>query len=295
VRELGSLGIWSRELRFGNPTLAKEAAAELEELGFSALWIPGSAGGPVLETIADILTATRKVVVATGILNVWMHDAATVAASHAYLDREHHGRFLLGLGVGHARFVDLAEPGRYQRPLAVMTDYLDSLDAHASADAPPLPRIIAALAPKMISLAGKRSLGVHPYMVPVEHTRQVRQWLPEGSLIAPELSVVLDDDPSRAYKRARADLDLYLGLPNYTRTWLRLGFTETDLERGGSDRLIDALYAFGPSERIAERIEQHRDAGADHVCLRVVTGAPEGGIETIPMNYWRSLAAGLLG
>ena len=285
MRPLGAIGVWSRELRFGDPVEAVEAAAELEELGYGALWIPGGAGGPVLETVEAMLLATRTAVVATGILNVWAHNPQDVALVHARLDRDHPDRFLLGLGVSHAPLVDAEQPGRYRRPLEVMESYLDALDEHAPAGTRPA-RVLAALAPKMVSLAGRRTLGAHPYLVPVEHTRFVRETLGRGLVVAPELSVVLEPDLERARREARADLALYLTLPNYTSTWRRVGFADTDLAGGGSDRLVDALYALGSADRIATRVREHYEAGADHVCLRVVTNA----LERLPRVEWRELA-----
>jgi probable F420-dependent oxidoreductase len=291
MRPLGPIGIWSRQLRFGDPVEALEAAAELDELGFGALWIP-DVGGPVLETAARLLEATRRAVVATGILNVWMHDAAEVAADQAGLDRDHRGRFLLGLGIGHAPIVDADEPGRYRRPLATMRAYLDALDAHAPAGDPP-PRVLAALGPKMVELAGERTLGVHPYLVPVEHTALVREALGPDRLVAPELTVIVENDARRGREIARKDIQLYFGLPNYTNTWRRLGFADADLAGGGSDRLIDALYAIGSAEQIAARVREHHDAGADHVCLRVVTADPEDA-ERLARAEWRELAGAVL-
>ncbi|HZR92455.1 MAG TPA: TIGR03620 family F420-dependent LLM class oxidoreductase [Gaiellaceae bacterium] len=291
MEALGPLGIWSRQLRYGDPAESLEAAAELDELGFDALWIP-DVGAPVLDTVEALLAATRGAAVATGILNVWMHDPVEVAARHALLDERHPGRFLLGLGIGHAPLVDARQPGRYRRPLATMRAYLDSLDGHAPAGTAPA-RVLAALGPKMVALAGERTLGVHPYLVPVEHTRGVRAALGRDRVVAVALSVVLEPDRERARRIARVDLQPYLGLPNYTNTWRRLGYGDADLARG-SDRLLDDLYAYGPPERVAERIADHRRAGADHVCLRVVTGRPDDA-EHLPRAEWRVLAEALLG
>ena len=291
MRPLGPIGIWSRQLRFGDPVEALEAAAELDELGFGALWIP-DVGGPVLDTAAALLGATRRAVVATGILNIWMHDPADVAAGQAGLERSHPGRFLLGLGIGHAPIVDAERPGRYRRPLATMRAYLDALDSHMTTAGQPA-RVLAALGPRMVALAGERTLGVHPYLVPVEHTALVRQVLGPDRLVAPELSVVLEPDHERGREIARNDIQLYLGLPNYTNAWRRLGFTDGDLTGGGSDRLIDALYAVGSAAQIVERTRAHREAGADHVCLRVITAHPDDA-ERLPRAEWRELAPALL-
>ena len=290
MNELGRVGIWSRELRFGDPAEARDAAAELEQLGFGTLWIPGGAGDDaLLPTIEQQLAATRDVVLATGILNVFGHDPEDVARTHAQLDEAYPGRFLLGLGIGHARFLGPEAAARSARPLTVISEYLDELERFAPEGSAPA-RVVAALGPKMVALAGERTLGVHPYMVPVEHTAFVREALGPVPIVAPELSVVLGGDTADARARARRDLALYLQLPNYVSVWQRLGYGDDDLARGGSDRLVDALYAYGPLERIAGRIAQHLAAGADHVCLRVVTNAPMEGVERIPRPEWRALA-----
>jgi len=286
VIDLGAIGIWSRELRFGDAAEIPEAAAELDGLGFGALWIP-DIGGPVLDALDVLLRAAPQAVVATGILNVWMHDAVEVAAGQERFEREFPGRFLLGLGISHAPIVDRDEPGRYRRPLSTMRDYLDRLDEATSLRS----RLLAALGPRMLQLARERTLGSHPYLVPVEHTAAAREALGPGQLLAPALSVVPDPDLPRARERARADLALYLTLPNYTNTWQRLGFGDDELAAGGSDRLIDALYALGSPERIAERARAHLAAGADHVCIRVVTGDPG---DALPRAAWRELAPAVI-
>jgi probable F420-dependent oxidoreductase len=290
VNDLGTVGIWSRELRFGEAADMREGAAELEEMGFGTLWVPGGFDGPLLEICADQLGATRRVAVATGILNVFGHDPAAVAREHARIDQRFPGRFLLGIGIGHAKFLAPEAAERSRRPLEVIGEYLDELDRHAPAGTAPA-RAIAALAPRMVQLAGRRTLGIHPYMVPVEHTTEVRAALGAGPLVATELSVVLGSDLEDLRERARADLALYLTLPNYVRTWGRLGYGEDDLAGGGSDRLVDAIYALGSVDRVGERLREHLAAGADHVCLRVVTNAPMlGADEPLPRAEWRQLA-----
>ena len=201
VRALGPIGIWSRQLRFGDPAEAAGAAAELDALGYGGLWFPDR-GGPVLDVAASLLEATSRIVVATGILNIWMHDPADVAAGHAELDRTHPDRFLLGLGIGHAPHIDADEPGRYRQPLATMRRYLDALDEHAPPGTRPA-RLIAALRPKMVALAGERTLGVHPYLMPVEHTSIVRRALGPGPLVAPTVAAVLEAGPPTMASCAR--------------------------------------------------------------------------------------------
>jgi probable F420-dependent oxidoreductase len=287
--QLGRIGIWSRELRFhADRAQAVDAAVELEELGFGALFIP-DVGGDVLGAVAELLDATRRIPLATGILNIWMHDAAEVAAGVAAIERRHAGRFLLGLGASHAAVVDAEGPARYGRPFSVMRDYLDALDAQLR----PVPeprRILAALGPRMLELSRERSGGAHPYLVPPEHTLLAREILGPGRLLAPELSVLLEPDPERALQRARAFVADYLRLPNYTRNLRRLGFNDADLDGAGSDRLARALVAFGDEQAIADRVAAHHDAGADHVALHVI-----GAGETLPREAWRRLAAALLG
>ena len=209
MRDLARVGIWSRELRFGEAGDMREGAAELEELGFGALWIPGGYDGPLLEICADELGATRQIAVATGILNVFGHDPVDVARGHAAIDAAHPGRFLLGIGIGHAKFLPAEAAARSRRPLEAMSHYLDELERHAPSGSSGA-RCVAALAPKMVQLARERTLGVHPYMVPVEHTAEVRAALGEGPLVATEVSVVLGDDLNDLRAAARADLALYL-------------------------------------------------------------------------------------
>jgi probable F420-dependent oxidoreductase len=278
---IGPLGIWSRELRYCDPEEAAAAAAELEQLGFDTLWVP-DVGGPVFEAVERLLAATTRVTIATGILNVWMHEPAEVAAAQAHLEETYPGRFLLGLGISHAPIVDAGTPGRYARPLTVMREYLD-----AASSATRRPRVLAALAPKMTQLARERADGIHPYLVPVEHTVRAREALGPQALIAQELTVIVLRDQAEARRLARADLEGYLGLPNYTSAWRRLGFTDDDLAGGGSDRLVDALYAYGSAEDIAARIAEYRAAGADHLCLRVVAAGPE----RLLLPEWRELSA----
>src|SRR3954452_929961 len=281
---LDGVGIWSWQLRrHEDEGELREAAAELEQLGYSVLWIPGGRGGPVFDAAGVLLRATSEVAVATGILNIWMHDPEDAAAERAQLDDAYEGRFLLGLGVSHAPLID-----RYEKPLRAMRGYLDSLDAAA----PPVPkeeRVLAALGPRMLELARDRSAGAHPYLVPVEHTRRAREILGGGPLLAPEQGVVLDRDPDRARTIARGHLERYLALPNYSNNLRRLGFGDDDFTDGGSNRLVDAVVAWGDEADIRARTDEHRAAGADHVCIQVL-GARGGGL---PRAEWRSLAAAL--
>ncbi len=285
--ELGKVGIWSGEFRSKEAGDAGEVAAELEALGFGALWIPGGAGGNIFGVITRVLDGSQTLPVATGILNVWMHDPTEVAAEHARISAAHPDRFLLGVGVSHALLVE--STGRpYERPRSVMVHYLDELDA-AKTPVGKEDRVLAALGPKMLELARDRSAGAHPYLTTPEHTLRARSVLGEGPLLAPEQMVVMETDPTIARDIARQSLALYLQLPNYTNNMLRSGFTEADLADGGSDRLIDGLIPWGGLEAIAGRVREHLDAGADHVCIQVLTGTRA----AYPLAQWRELA-GLL-
>ena len=286
---LTGIGIWSGDLRGGgDPGLAAEAAAEVEELGYTALWMPGFSDGPLVDPILTVLDASTRLVAATGILNLWMRDAARTAAEFAHIQAAHPDRFLLGLGVSHAAVVDREQPGRYQRPLATMRDYLDGLDA-ATPPIPPGARVLAALGPRMLELARDRAAGAHPYFVTPEHTARARAILGDG-LLAPEQAVLLETDSVRAREIARTHVSVYLRLPNYTNNLLRLGFSDEDVAGAGSDRLVDAIVAWGDADTIRARIQAHRDAGADHVCLQALHADPG----TLPLEQWRELASILI-
>ncbi|HLH69998.1 MAG TPA: LLM class F420-dependent oxidoreductase [Candidatus Dormibacteraeota bacterium] len=285
--DLGRIGVWSWS--FGRePAEVAEVAAELEELGYGALWFPNRP--QIFELAGQILGATRRIVAATGIASIWTHTPEDVTRAHRELTRAYPGRFLLGLGVSHAHVVDREQPGRYSRPLTRMREYLDRLD-RLTEPVPREERALAALGPRMLELARDRTAGAHPYLVTVEHTRRARELLGPGRLLAPEQSVVLEVDPARARAVARQHLAMYLQAPNYTNNWLRLGFTPGDLENGGSDRLVDEVVAWGDLEAIAERVNRHLEAGADHVCVQV---ARDDGRATLPREEWRRLAT-LLG
>ncbi|GGY65778.1 LLM class F420-dependent oxidoreductase [Streptomyces olivaceoviridis] len=277
---VGRHGVWSVELRSEDASRRgelDEAAAELEELGYGAVWLGGSS---TVDHAAPLIGATRRVVVGTSIQSVWQRDAATTAAGFAEVEAAHPGRFVLGLGVSHGPLVK-----DYRRPYAAMVGYLDELDA---AGVPADRRVLAALGPKMLGLSRDRAAGAVPYLVTPEHTAQAREILGDGPLLAPELKVVLETDPARARETARAYLARYLRFPNYTGNFLRMGFTEADIADGGSDRLVDAVFAWGDETRIRERVTAFHEAGADHVALQVVR-ADAG--DSLPRKEWRTLAS----
>jgi probable F420-dependent oxidoreductase len=284
--DLSGVGVWSSQLRYGNADEAGEAAAELEELGFTALWIP-DVGGPVLDSVAHLLSSTNHTVIATGILNLWMHEPSDVAARYASLAEAHGERFLLGIGCSHAPLIDSKEPGLYRKPLAATRAFLDAIDA-TDQPVPTENRVLAALGPKMLELSATRARGAHPYLVTPDHTRQAREVLGEGPLLLPEQAVLLTDSRDAAQAIGTDWLRAYLALPNYANNLLRSGFTEDDLS-SVSDRLFDAIIAWGDEDAIVRRVNEHRDAGADHVCVQVLTADPR----EFPREQWRRLAAAL--
>jgi probable F420-dependent oxidoreductase len=284
--DLAGVGVWSSQLRYGDPAEIADAAAELDELGFTALWIP-DVGGPVFDAVGRLLTATTRAVIATGILNLWMHSAGDVAASYAALTAEHGERFLLGIGVSHAPLIDAGAPGRYRKPLAATASFLDGLDA-APQPVPADARVLAALGPKMLTLSATRARGAHPYLVTPEHTASARSTLGDGPLLLPEQTVILCDTADEAHRIGTDWLRAYLALPNYANNLLRSGFSEDDLAQV-SDRLFDAIIAWGDEGAIMRRVAEHQAAGADHVCVQVLLADPQ----AFPREQWRRIAAAL--
>jgi probable F420-dependent oxidoreductase len=270
---LGRLGVWRRHQP--GPAIVPE----VEALGYDTLWLGSS---PSLAQARAYLEAAGEITIATGILNIWQHEPADVAAQHAELTREFPGSFLLGIGVGHPEATS-----DYTRPLSAMRAFFDGLDA-AETPVPRDERIAAALGPKMLDLAAERSLGTHPYFTTPDHTRFARERLGPDAVVAVEVAVVVETDPEQARADARAYAATYLGLGNYTSNLLRFGFSEADLADGGSDRLIDAVIPHGSAEAIAEAVQAHYEAGADHVCLQPLGHGPA------PVEDYRALAAALL-
>jgi probable F420-dependent oxidoreductase len=259
--ELGKVGIWR------HPSgLTPELVAELEALGYGAIWVGGSPVGD-LGVVESLLDTTENIAVATGIVNVWQDDAATVGASYHRITARHPGRFLLGLGAGHPEATQ-----EYQQPYAKLVSYLDQLD---ELKVPVEGRVLAALGPRVLRLAAERAAGAHPYLVTPEHTRQARQILGQGPLLAPEQKVVLETDPERARAIGRRRVQKpYLSLTNYLSNLRRLGWTDADFADGGSDALIDALAVHGDAAAIARGVTAHLDAGADHVAVQVLDPDP---------------------
>lgn len=292
---LGKVGIWSAELRFSDKGETAEAAAELEELGYDGLWMPGVFGGDIFPAMRHILDATKETTVASGIVNVWAHTPEETAAAHADLTAAHPGRVIQGIGISHKPLVDqFKSEGTYQKPLGTIGAYLDGMDA-ASTPVPKDERCVAALKPKMRALSAERTLGTHSYFVTPDHTRTARETMGDA-LVAPEQTVVLIEDPEKARATARAFASLYIGLPNYVNNLKDHGFEDADFADGGSDRMIDAVIAWGSAEKIAARVKEHLDAGADHVCIQVVPEGYDpkaviaGTPQAVPIQIWRDLA-----
>jgi probable F420-dependent oxidoreductase len=280
---LGQIGVWSSAMRMVDPPVISDTAAAIEDMGYGTLWIPGGVGGDVLDRCGAALGATSSLRVATAILNIWRHDPAEVAAATADLQEENGGRFVLGLGVSHQPLIGES----YVAPLKKMNDFLDQLDA---AGQPASDRVVAALRQRMLELSRDRAAGSHPYFVPPEHSAAARAVLGSGPVLAPEQTVVLETDPSTAREVARKFCDGYLQLPNYSNNLRALGYSDEDLQPPGSDRLVDAIVAWGDEGAIATRVRAHLDAGADHVCIQVLAGD----YSTVPMEAWRTLAPALI-
>ena len=283
----GSVGLWTFSLSGLQGDDLSETLAELEELGFGTVWFPGGLGAGAFETAEALLGASSTIGVATGIVSIYAGGTpAEVGASAAQLRARYPNRFLLGLGVSHPEAVDRAGPGTYGPPVAAMSAFLDELDEGVDAEGD---RVLAALGPRMLALAGTRTSGAHPYFVPVEHTAVARDVLGPGTLLAPEQAVVVETDPDKAREIGRGHMSIYLGLQNYTNNLRRLGFGDADFADGGSDRLVDAIVGWGDGGDIADRVAQHHEAGADHVCLQVLTDDPS----TVPIEQWRVIAEAL--
>jgi probable F420-dependent oxidoreductase len=273
---LGRFGVWR-----GAWQTTPDIAAKLEQLGYGALWLGGSPDGDLV-IVDELLDATSGLTVGTSIVNIWKDDPVVVAESFRRIEAGHPGRFILGVGAGHPEATQ-----QYASPYAALQTYVDRLLEH---DVPAQSLVLAALGPKVLRLAATRTAGAIPYLVPPEHTRLARELLGPGPLLAPEHKVVADADPERARALGSARVrNPYLGLVNYTSNLRRLGFTDNDLAGNGSARLIDALVAHGTGEQIAEQLTAHLDAGADHVCIQLLTEA-----DADPMPGYEAVAAALV-
>jgi probable F420-dependent oxidoreductase len=291
--DVGRVGIWTAQLDLQPAALAREAAAELDELGFGALWIPEAVGREAISHAAVLLDATERLVVATGVAVIFNRLPGVTTAAQRLLADDSGGRFLLGLGASHAPMVEGMLGEVWDRPLARMRDYLDAMDnAFTVSPAPPdaPPRVLAALGPKMLRLAAGHAWGALTYFVPVEHTAEARLHLGHGPMLFVEQAAVLESDAEVARAIGRKHMAIYLTLPNYVNNLRRLGWGADDLADGGSDALVDALVAWGDVDAVAGRVAAHHDAGADHVCIQVL--GPDA--TAVPLDQWRALGPALL-
>lgn len=250
--------------RFGSfgRGVSPQQATEIEALGYGAVWVGGSPPA-ALSWVEPILQATTTLCVATGIVNIWSAPAQRVAESFHRIEAAYPGRFLLGIGVGHAEMIS-----EYRKPYNALVEYLDRLDDYG---VPANRRVVAALGPRVLGLSARRSAGAHPYLTTPEHTARARELIGPSAFLAPEHKVVLTTDSARARTVGRQALDMYFNLANYRNNWKRLGFTDDEVSRPGSDRLVDAVVAYGTPDAIAARLNEHLLAGADHVPIQVLT------------------------
>jgi probable F420-dependent oxidoreductase len=259
--DLGRYGVW-----LGSRSITPDLAKQIESLGYGAAWI-GRSPDADLKWVEPALAQTSSLQLATGIINIWSSPAAEVAESYHRIENDYPGRFLLGIGIGHPEHTQ-----EYRKPYDALVDYLDTLDG---ASVPTSRRVLAALGPKVLALSAERSAGAHPYLTTPEHTAQARELVGNSVFLAPEHKVVLTTDADEARKIGRQTVEFYLGLSNYVNNWRRLGFTDDDVRKPGSDKLIDAVVAYGTPEAIAARLNEHLEAGADHVAIQVLGGWPE--------------------
>jgi len=281
--DLGKVGVWWSGTWRRPDDGSADVAAELEDLGYSTLWSSGGYEPGLANRFEHLLSATTRMSVASGIVSIWATSPGEIARAVADVDARYPGRFVLGLGASHAALVE-----NYAQPFAHMVGYLDMLDGAGQGVARDR-RVLAALGPRMLELARDRAAGAHPYFVPVEHTARARTILGEGPLLAPEVTVVLERDATTARELARPFTAGYLTLPNYANNLRSLGYGDDDLTGGGSDRLVDAVVAWGDVDAVATRVREHHDAGADHVCIQVLST-----LDSFPLTAYRELAPALL-
>lgn len=291
--DLGRVGVWYGGIDALPSAQARQAARDIEEMGYGALWVAEAVGRDPFVSSAVLLSATTRLPLATGIANVYARDPMTMAAGQKTLAEAFPNRFLLGLGVSHGHLVAGVRKHDYSRPYSHMVEYLDRMDSALYMAVGPTNdpgRLLAALGPKMLELSATRANGAHPYFTTPDHTKISREVMGKDALLAPEQMVVLETDPTEARRIARAGMKIYLGLPNYFNNLRRLGFDESDWSDGGSDRLVDAIVAWGDEAAIAARVAAHHAAGADHVCIQVLQDDPR----VAPTEKLRRLAPALL-
>ena len=285
--QLGKIGVW-----YFTETLAAaqaaEAAQRIESLGYGAFWLPEAIGRHPFAHAAWLLAKTERLIVATGIANIYARDAAATAAAQKTLAEQSGGRFLLGLGVSHRPMVEAVRGHVYTSPVATMRAYLERIEKAPYAAVPPAerpPTVLAALGPKMLKLAATKTQGAHPYFTTPEHTAMARQVMGPDAWLCVEQKVLLETDATKARQLARLSAGIYLGLENYRNNWKRLGFADSDFDNGGSDRFIDATVAWGDVPALQKRVRAHLDAGASHVCIQPINPSGQ------PLPDWRELEA----
>lgn len=290
--DIGTWGIWTALLDMHPTTKVREVVAELDEMGWGAVWRPESTGRDALISSTLWLESCPRMAVATGIAQTYARHPMTTMAATRTIDEAHPGRFLLGLGVGHAPMIEGVRGLDYSTPLSDMRDYLAAMDAAPYTAQGPEgrpPRILAALGPKMLELSATAADGAHPYFTVPDHTALAREIIGPDKYLAPEQMCVLETDPGRARDIARANMARYLQLPNYTNNLQRMGFEEAEIN-DISDRLVDAIVVWGDIDTVVARLQEHIDAGADHVCVQALVEDPN----DLPMDDWRHLAEALL-
>src|SRR4051794_4594165 len=291
---MGRVGVWSGQFDFSTAPVVRDAAREVQDLGYGALWTGEAVGREVLTAAQMLLAASDSLVVATGIANIWARDALAMAAGQLSMGEAFPGRFVLGIGVSHQPLLDVRGLD-YGKPLSFMREYLAGMnhgyDVYRGVPPPSRPpRVLAALGPKMLALAAEQADGAHTYFVPPEHTAKARETLGAGKLLAPEQVCVLSTDPTAAREIARRHTTSYLRLANYTNNLRRFGFDDRDFADGGNDRLVDTICAWGDVDAVTARGKAHLDAGADHVAVQVLVDDRRG----LPRKEWAELAPALL-
>ncbi len=287
--DIGRVGLWTFLFDEHPTSRVRDLVQEIEDLGWPTLWRPESTGRDVLVASSIMLDATSRLIVASGIAQIYARHPVTTAAAQKTLSEAHNGRFLLGLGVAHAASVEGIRKLEYRTPYSDMVAYLEAMaEAPYTAVEPAVkpPMVLAALGPKMLKLSAEAADGAHPYFTPPEHTAMAREVLGQGPLLAPEQMVVIDGDLERARDVARVNMARYLRLPNYTNNLRRCGFTQTDID-DVSDRLVDGIVACGDIDVTIDRVQQHLDAGADHVCIQVLVADND---LDATVRHWHDLA-----
>ena len=272
---LGRVGLWTADLDLQPMVKAQEAIAQAEEMGFGTVWVPEAVLREPFASTSLLLSATKKMILATGIASIHARTAQTMQAGWKTVTEAFPDRFVLGMGVSHAPMVNGIHKGNYDKPYSTMVEYLDAMDAgifFSPAPSTPPQRVLAALGPKMLKLAAERCAGAHPYFIPVEHTPMARGVMGADALLAPEQAVVFETDPTKAREIARQHMKTYTRLPNYVNSLVRLGFTADEVTNQ-EDRVVDAIVAWGTTEQITSRIKAHLDSPG-----------------TLPMKQWQELA-----